>query len=453
MPFAGYKDFADCVSQNKDKKDPEGYCSVIMRQVEKAEWDTATINNLPDSAFAYIAPGGKKDSEGKTTPRSLRYLPHHNAAGDVDQAHLNNALARVNQADIPASAKSSAVSHLEEHKKEEKVSKGLTDKQITPHTKVDEEIVSLNPGEVSLTLRPAVRENVLMAKSEIMTEEQLKDLAKSLGVESPEKLTEEQIKKAEEEIEAQKHMPGDMGGGMGGGTPPGGGGTPNPFEKKPPQDPNPPAFLDKSVSQYVTMAAKMLAPVMPSLPMEVQKFFSGGAAGSATPGQEPVMKSEEQVELFKSVFPNVEAAIRQPLDTEIAELRKSVEALQTDAETRELIEVAKSVSAADPTETAKRLLAIRKSLSKEEYDAYIKEQQSLFGLVQKSPAFAQISKSNGSEATAEVQILAKATELISKSEDKDLAKAVETVMNTNPELASQYQSEMTRKAAMSGVEG
>ncbi len=34
MPFAGYKDFADCVAKNQDKGDPEAYCAVIKRQVE-----------------------------------------------------------------------------------------------------------------------------------------------------------------------------------------------------------------------------------------------------------------------------------------------------------------------------------------------------------------------------------------------------------------------------------
>ena len=35
-PFAGYKDFADCVSKNQDKEDPEGYCAVTMRNTESA---------------------------------------------------------------------------------------------------------------------------------------------------------------------------------------------------------------------------------------------------------------------------------------------------------------------------------------------------------------------------------------------------------------------------------
>ena len=52
---------------------------------------TQEENNLPDSAFAYIEPGGRKDSTGKTTPRSYRHFPVH------DAAHARNALARAPQ--------------------------------------------------------------------------------------------------------------------------------------------------------------------------------------------------------------------------------------------------------------------------------------------------------------------------------------------------------------------
>jgi hypothetical protein len=71
----------------------------------KAVWSTAYVNSLPDSSFLYIAPGGDKDSEGKTTPRSLRYFPVKNADGSVDQAHVRNALSRIPQANIPQSVK------------------------------------------------------------------------------------------------------------------------------------------------------------------------------------------------------------------------------------------------------------------------------------------------------------------------------------------------------------
>jgi len=55
------------------------------------------INDLPDSSFAYIEPGGKKDEEGKTVPRSLRHFPIRRADGKPDPAHVRNALARAPQ--------------------------------------------------------------------------------------------------------------------------------------------------------------------------------------------------------------------------------------------------------------------------------------------------------------------------------------------------------------------
>ena len=41
MPFAGYKDFADCVAKNADKENPEAYCAVIEAQSKTEE--SATI--------------------------------------------------------------------------------------------------------------------------------------------------------------------------------------------------------------------------------------------------------------------------------------------------------------------------------------------------------------------------------------------------------------------------
>ncbi|MHB1937074.1 MAG: hypothetical protein ACYCOR_10870 [Acidobacteriaceae bacterium] len=80
--------------------------------IGKAVWSSAKIDELPDSAFAYVAPGGEK-VDGKTKPRSLRHLPFKNAEGEVDAAHVRNALARLDQTDIPASAKDRARSKLE----------------------------------------------------------------------------------------------------------------------------------------------------------------------------------------------------------------------------------------------------------------------------------------------------------------------------------------------------
>jgi|SRR5215831_6015070 len=66
-------------------------------QKQFAVWSTASVNDLPDSCFLYIESGGKKDSDGKTTPRSLRHLPYKNASGSIDLPHLRNAIARIPQ--------------------------------------------------------------------------------------------------------------------------------------------------------------------------------------------------------------------------------------------------------------------------------------------------------------------------------------------------------------------
>ena len=74
----------------------EGKSATVVQIQEDAEsykaaMSNASINDLPDSDFAYIEPGGKKDEVGKTTPRSLRHFPVH------DKAHARNALSRAPQ--------------------------------------------------------------------------------------------------------------------------------------------------------------------------------------------------------------------------------------------------------------------------------------------------------------------------------------------------------------------
>ena len=75
----------------------------------KAVWGTSKVNDLPDSAFLYVEPGGTKDGDGKTTPRSLRHFPVRDSDGKVDEAHVRNALGRIPQSTVPASAKASSL--------------------------------------------------------------------------------------------------------------------------------------------------------------------------------------------------------------------------------------------------------------------------------------------------------------------------------------------------------
>lgn len=76
---------------------------------ELAVWTQKYVNSLKDSCFLFIEPGGTKDKEGKTVPRSLRHFPVYDDGGKVDVPHLRNALARIPQSNVPDAAKKTAL--------------------------------------------------------------------------------------------------------------------------------------------------------------------------------------------------------------------------------------------------------------------------------------------------------------------------------------------------------
>ncbi len=80
-----------------------------MRTINEAVWSRAFINDLPDSSFLLILPGGSPDEESKTTPRTLRKFPVKGQTGKVDPPHVRNALTRIPQANITESQKNRAI--------------------------------------------------------------------------------------------------------------------------------------------------------------------------------------------------------------------------------------------------------------------------------------------------------------------------------------------------------
>jgi hypothetical protein len=73
---------------------------------ENKQWTRKYVNELPDSAFLWVGPGGKQDEQGRTHPLTLRSLPYKNKQGKVDLPHLRNAIARLTVTrDIPEVAK------------------------------------------------------------------------------------------------------------------------------------------------------------------------------------------------------------------------------------------------------------------------------------------------------------------------------------------------------------
>jgi len=71
MPFAGYKNFKECVSENQDKGDPEAYCAVIMRKVEGKE-EKADERVLSDPEADKNETIAKIEGNGKLTMERLR---------------------------------------------------------------------------------------------------------------------------------------------------------------------------------------------------------------------------------------------------------------------------------------------------------------------------------------------------------------------------------------------
>jgi len=117
-PTLGVSDAPDDDDEDEDDPDDED------EDTSEAVWSTAFKNRLPDAAFAAIEPGGKKDADGKTTPRSLRHLPHHgmsvtsgSANDTVDKTHLRNALSELPKTKIDDDLAKRASSHLERHAK------------------------------------------------------------------------------------------------------------------------------------------------------------------------------------------------------------------------------------------------------------------------------------------------------------------------------------------------
>lgn len=84
-PFADYADFADCVSKNQDKEDPDAYCASIKQQAEKL----AEQDGCPE--------GQHKNAEGECVPNTkesveddIKAIVDEIAALEVELANLDN---------------------------------------------------------------------------------------------------------------------------------------------------------------------------------------------------------------------------------------------------------------------------------------------------------------------------------------------------------------------------
>lgn len=77
------------------------------------EWTEKYVDDLPDSSFAYVEPGGRLDAVGKTTPRVLRRFPYKDADGVVVAARLAKALEGIQTSSLPTRTKEKVRARLE----------------------------------------------------------------------------------------------------------------------------------------------------------------------------------------------------------------------------------------------------------------------------------------------------------------------------------------------------
>jgi hypothetical protein len=80
---------------------------------EKDAWTSAYVNELPDSAFLYVEPGGKKDAAGRTVPGDLRHFPFKDQNGKTDLPHLRDALSRIPDSGISDDKKKELTAHAQ----------------------------------------------------------------------------------------------------------------------------------------------------------------------------------------------------------------------------------------------------------------------------------------------------------------------------------------------------
>jgi len=85
------------IVKNPAYEDRARFLSMASDESDSEKWTREFINDLPDSAFLYVESGGKKDENGKTVPRSLRHFPYKDSSGKIDENHLRNAIARLEQ--------------------------------------------------------------------------------------------------------------------------------------------------------------------------------------------------------------------------------------------------------------------------------------------------------------------------------------------------------------------
>lgn len=313
----------------------------------------------------------------------------------------------------------------------------------------DEELVGIEPVEVSITVAPMVREDFLMTKSAI-TPEAVQEVVKSLGIE-PTDLTDADLEKVHAAV--VKAMPPQLAAAL-----QGGGGDAPPAKKKP-VDPNEPdedelckSILDSSpeVKKAMQAAAGLLKTHKSALPAPLTAVLK--ALAKAQKDNPDAFKdadvSKSDIEVFKSAFPGVIEEITAPLTRQLAEATKTVQEMVDSRDLSDMHELAKSMPLqGEPDAVAKRLLDMKKAMPTALWDEFVADQKAIFAQVSKSESFRQVSgRGMDGSATEKMQQLAK--DIVQKSSGQtSIDDALALVAQDRPDLYSEYLNEQRNAAA------
>lgn len=182
------------IVSNPAYEDRTRFLAMAAEESESEKWTRKYINDLPDSCFLYIEPGGEKDEEGKTVPRSLRHLPYKDVNGEIDVEHLRNAIVRLSQENTGKDWLSESLRQkllnkarkiLQSYNKEEKSTMENEEKFAEYESRIKELEAELQSLGAELQELRAYKETVEAEKAKAEKLSNIKQVFTKYGVEKP----------------------------------------------------------------------------------------------------------------------------------------------------------------------------------------------------------------------------------------------------------------------------
>ncbi|MGQ9844336.1 MAG: hypothetical protein ACUVRK_12360, partial [Spirochaetota bacterium] len=192
------------IVSNPAYSDRTRFLAMAAEESESEKWTRKYINSLPDDCFLYIEPGGNKDEEGKTVPRSLRHLPYKDIEGNIDGEHLRNAIARLSQENTGEGWLSDSLRQkllnkarklLQSYNKEEKSSMENEQEFVEYKTRIQELETEIQKLEAELQELRAYKEKAEAEKQRSIRLNEIKQVFAKHGIERPQTYFEENAEK------------------------------------------------------------------------------------------------------------------------------------------------------------------------------------------------------------------------------------------------------------------